>query len=76
MSQNVELIRELLEKLSVVENEMVLLREDKKNLLIDYKEKLDVKAFQAAIRIYKIRQQTDNDAVVNEMLDAMGGSDG
>jgi|GEM_PF-957006 uncharacterized protein (UPF0335 family) len=50
-----ELVNELVEKLLYLENEMTTLKEDKKQLLEDYKDKLDVKAFQAAVRIAKIK---------------------
>lgn len=50
-----EIVNELVEKLLYLENEMTTLKEDKKVLLEDYKDKLDVKAFQAAVRIAKIK---------------------
>jgi len=71
LSQDTQLVKELLGKLVIIENEMTLLRDDRKNALEEYKEKLDIKAFRAALRIFKIRQQTDNDFMVDEMLEAM-----
>ena len=44
-------------------------------MLDDYKEKLDLKVFRAAMRILKIRQKTDNDFAIDEMLDTMGDTD-
>ena len=75
MSQK-EIVCELLDKIESIENEMTILREDRKDVLTEYKEKLDVKAFRAAIQIYKIRRKADNDYVVDEMLTAMGDSNG
>jgi len=46
---------ELVEKLLTMESEVRLLGEEKKNLLASYKDKMDVKAFQAALRIAKIK---------------------
>jgi uncharacterized protein (UPF0335 family) len=71
LSQDTQLINELLEKLIAVENEMSLLREDRKELVGEYKEKLDIKAFQAAMRIFKIRQQADNNLAIDQMLTVM-----
>ncbi len=50
-----EVVVELVEKLLTLENEVKILGEEKKNLLASYKDKLDVKAFQAALRIAKIK---------------------
>lgn len=50
-----ELVGELVQRLMRVEHEIELLREDRKNLLSEYKDKLDIKVFQAALRIAKIK---------------------
>jgi len=76
LSQDQKLVKELLGKLETIENEVTLLRDDRKTVIEEYKEKLDVKAFRAAMRILKIRQQADNDFVIDEMLDAMEGNNG
>jgi hypothetical protein len=76
LSQNQNLVKELLGKLETIDNELTLLRDDRKSLIDEYKEKLDVKAFRAAMRIFKIRRQADNDCVIDEILDAMEGEDG
>jgi len=54
-----ETLKEFVEKLVTIENERKLLAEDKKVLVAEYKDKLDVKAVQAAIRIVKIKSQLD-----------------
>ena len=68
-----EIVCELLDKIEYIENEMTVLREDRKVVLEEYKEKLDMKAFRAAMQIHKIRRKTDNDHIVDEMLLAMTG---
>ena len=55
---NREVIKELVEKLTNIENEMTLLREDRKMIVADYKDKLDMKAFMAAWQIIKKREKT------------------
>jgi len=70
-----EVVCELINKIEAIENEMVLLRDDRKAVLEEYKEKLDMKAFRAAMQIHKIRRKTDNDYVVDEMLVVMNGDE-
>ena len=59
MTEN-ELVGELVQRLMRVEHEIELLREDRKNLLGEYKDKLDIKVFQAALRIAKIKAKLSN----------------
>ena len=54
---NKEVIKDLVEKLLSIENEISLLQEDRKITLNDYKDKLDLKAFRAALRIAKIKSK-------------------
>lgn len=56
---NSETVKELVERLTRIESEQKLLSEDKKHLIAEYKDKLDVKAVQAAIRVAKIRAKRD-----------------
>lgn len=68
-----ETVTELVSQLLVIENEMTTLREDKKELLASYKDKLDVKALQAAIRVAKIKSKLSNmsETEFDNMLDAV-----
>ena len=67
---NTETLNELVDRLLTIENEMNLLREDKKLLLSEFKEKLDVRSVQAAMRIAKIKTRlTDtSDEALDEMI--------
>ena len=56
---NSETVKELVERLTRIESEQKLLSEDKKHLIAEYKDKLDVKAVQAAIRVAKIKAKLD-----------------
>jgi uncharacterized protein (UPF0335 family) len=49
------IVKEFMEKLSTIEGEIQLLNEDKKVLVEDYKDKIDMKALKAAIRIVRIK---------------------
>ena len=60
-----EIVQELIEKITAIDNEIKLLQEDRKTLLEDYKDKLDIKAFKAAVRIIKLRENVDNGELDN-----------
>ena len=47
-------IKELIERLLQIENEINLLQDDKKALFDEFKNKVDIKAFKAALQIAKI----------------------
>ena len=57
---NKEVVKELVEKLLTIENEITVLQEDRRDTLSDYKDKLDLKAFRAALRIAKIKSKLGN----------------
>jgi uncharacterized protein (UPF0335 family) len=60
-----EIVQELVEKIASIDNEMKMLQEDRKTLLEDYKYKLDIKAFKAALRIIKLRENVDGGELDN-----------
>ena len=72
MSVN-EVVNELVDKLTQIENEMKLLQEDRKILFDEYKEQLDLKAFKAAVRIAKIKSKLGETSGVelDNMLDTV-----
>jgi len=72
MNNNKTLLVEFVEKYTNIENERKLLGEDRKLLISDYKDKLDVKAVQAAMRIVKMRASLDiSDTEFDNMLLAL-----
>lgn len=65
---------EFIEKLTSIENEQKLLNEDKKALIDEYKEKLDLKALFAAIRIVKIKSRLgDSEPECETYIDEIDG---
>jgi uncharacterized protein (UPF0335 family) len=54
-----EHIKILVERLTRIENEIKLLQTDRKELLDEYKEKINLKAFRAAWQIMKKRKDLD-----------------
>ena len=68
-----DLVLELVEKIIQVENEIKILREDRKLLFDDYKEKLDIKAVKAAMQIARIRSRLgDSETEVDNILETVG----
>ena len=67
-----ENVKELIERFVSLENELKILKEDKKNLFDEFKEKLDVKALKAAVQIAKIRSKLgDSEIQLDEMFEAV-----
>ncbi len=54
------LVQEFTDKLKNIENEIQLLNDDKKQLLLDYTGKLDVKTLQKAMRVASIREKVEH----------------
>ena len=63
-------VKELATKLTEIENEIKLLQEDRRDLLADYKDKIDVKAFRAAWIILKKKENVD-EAELDSILEAI-----
>ena len=49
-----ELVKEFMKRLANIDNEIDTLKEDRKNLFEEYKEKLDVKTLQTVLKVMKI----------------------
>jgi len=63
---------ELVERLISLENEIKLLQEDKNNLFVEYKDRLDIKAFKAAVRIARIKSKLgESEVTLEELLPAI-----
>jgi len=65
---------EFIERLTSIENEAKLLAEDRKALIEDYKDKLDIKAMMAAIRIVRIKSKLgDSESECESYVDEIDG---
>lgn len=64
-------VKELIEKITGIDSEIKLLQEDRKTVIEDYKGKLDLKAFKAALRILKVRDNVDDKAELDNILDIL-----
>lgn len=65
-----QMIQDLVGRILSIDEELKLLREEKRDLLNDYKDKIDLKLFKAALRIAKIKQKLDttSDATLDNMV--------
>ena len=52
------LVEDFVNRLHTIDNEIDVLKEDRKELIEEFKEKLDVRTLAAALRIHKIRLKT------------------
>jgi len=65
-------VNELVERILALDNEIKLLQEDKKIVLANYKERLDLKAFKAALRIAKIKARLgDSEPTADVMIETI-----
>jgi uncharacterized protein (UPF0335 family) len=67
---NNEVVKELINRINQIDNEIKLLQEDRKTVLEDYKDRLDIKAFKAAMRIVKLRESVDG-SELDQIIDAL-----
>jgi uncharacterized protein (UPF0335 family) len=51
-----DLVKEFMNRLQNIDNEIETLKEDRKELIEEFKSKLDMKTLQAALRVVKIQQ--------------------
>jgi len=50
------LVKEFVEKIESVDNEIELLKTDRKEIIEEYQDKLDMKTLQAALKVVRIKQ--------------------
>jgi len=67
-------VAEFLSRLSAIEGELTILKDDRKSLMDEFSSRLDVKALKAALRIHKIRiQNYDNNHTIDQLLEVING---
>jgi uncharacterized protein (UPF0335 family) len=54
------LVEQFIKRLNAIESNVELLKEEKKDLLQEYKDRLDVKTLSAAMRVAKIRRTSSD----------------
>lgn len=65
------LIRDFIEKLKRIKNEQELLKQDEKDLLEDYAEKLDMKTLKAAMRVVAVREKIERKDTFDTLVEVL-----
>ena len=64
-------VKEFISRMESLETEMEGLKEDRKDLIEEYKEKLDMKTLQAALRVLKIQAAVEHRDTYDLFLEAL-----
>jgi len=65
------LVKEFVEKIETVDNEIELLKSDRKEIIEEYQDKLDMKTLQAALKVVKIKQAVSHRDTFDLFLEAL-----
>lgn len=67
-----DLVKEFVGKIENVDNEIELLKQDRKEIVEEYADKLDMKTLQAALRVIKIQRTVDHKDTFDLFIEAIG----
>ena len=65
------LVKEFIGKVEAVDNEIETLKEDRKDLIESYKDKLDMKTLQQALKIIKIQNEVQHKDAFDLFVEAL-----
>lgn len=66
-----DLVKEFIGKIESVDNEIELLKQDRKEILEEYSEKLDMKTLTAALKVVKIQQAVSHRDTFDLFVEAL-----
>ena len=66
-----DLVKEFVGKIENIDNELELLKQDRKDVIEEYSEKLDMKTLQAVLRVIKIQQGVDHRDTFDLFMEAL-----
>lgn len=66
-----DLVKEFIGKIESVDNEIELLKQDRKEILEEYGEKLDMKTLTAALKVVKIQQAVSHRDTFDLFVEAL-----
>lgn len=66
-----EVVKEFVTRLQNVDNEIELLKQDRKELIEEFTDKLDVKTLQAALRVTKIQNEVTHKDTFDLFMEAL-----
>jgi uncharacterized protein (UPF0335 family) len=64
-------VKEFVSKLTTIENEMTILRQDRTELFTEMKSKLDPRSFRAAVKIHNLQKSTPDQTSLSRILDVL-----
>ena len=64
-------VKEFVNKLTTIVNEMTNLRQDRSELFADMKEKLDPRSFRAALKIHNLQKSTPDQTSLHRILEVL-----
>jgi uncharacterized protein (UPF0335 family) len=62
------LVKDFLNKLTQIENEITILRQDRSELFAEMKSKLDTRSFRAALKIHNLQTSTPDQHSLQKIL--------
>jgi len=65
------LVKEFIIKIETIDNEIELLKEDRKEILEEYQDKLDIKTLQAALKVLKIQKNVSHKDTYDLFIEAL-----
>lgn len=68
------LVKEFISKIESIDTEIELLKSDRKEVIEEYSDKLDMKTLQAALRVVKIQQGVEHKDTYDLFIEALVGS--
>jgi uncharacterized protein (UPF0335 family) len=64
-------IREFVDKLRTIKNEQETLKQDEKDLIEEYSDKLDMKTLKAAMRVVAVREKVDRKDAFDTLVEVL-----
>ena len=64
-------IKEVVNRLMTIENEMTILRQDRSELFTEMKSKLDPRSFRAAVKIHNLQKSTPDQTSLSRILEVL-----
>ena len=66
-----DLVKEFVGKIESVDNELELLKQDRKDIIEEYSEKLDMRTLQAVLRVIKIKAGVEHADTYDLFMEAL-----
>jgi len=65
-------VKEFVNRLTEIENEITVLRQDRSELFAEMKSKLDTRSFRAALKIHNLQTSTPDQYSLQKILNVLG----